>query len=112
MHGGGRGSVRAILDKTLGTQTSAKRQRQARDAPWSCGNQPAYHSMINRRLVPALHRACLHQRDQPGRKEPGGIWRPCPLKTDMTAFYRRWRDLILADNWKDLPATTHRGARP
>src|SRR3954471_12940199 len=41
--------------------TSACRQRQARDAAWSCGNQPAYHSMINRRSVPALHRACLHQ---------------------------------------------------
>src|SRR5208337_3467503 len=38
-----------------------------RDAPWSCGNQPAYHSMINRRSVPALHRACLHQRQQPGQ---------------------------------------------
>jgi hypothetical protein len=47
------------------------RQRQARDAPWSCGNQPAYHSMINRRSVPALHRACLHLKKQPG-KEP---WR-------------------------------------
>jgi hypothetical protein len=45
--------------------------------------------MINRRSVPALHRACLHQRNQPGRKEPGGIWRPCPLKTDMTGFRHR-----------------------
>ena len=32
--------------------TSASRQRQARDASWSCGNQPAHHSMINRRSVP------------------------------------------------------------
>src|SRR4051812_50034648 len=40
--------------------------------------------MINRRSVPAPHRACLHQQNQPGRREPGGIWRPCPLKTDMT----------------------------
>jgi len=72
-------------------------RRQARDAAWSCGNQPAYHSMINRRSVPALHRACLHQRNRPVRKEPGGIWRPCPLKTEMTAFllggaaYQRWQ---------------------
>jgi hypothetical protein len=28
------------------------RQRQARDAKWPCGNQPAYHSMINRRSMP------------------------------------------------------------
>ena len=41
--------------------------------------------MINRRSVPALHRACLHQRNQPGRKKPDGILRPGPLKTDMTA---------------------------
>jgi hypothetical protein len=47
------------LDKDL-EPTSDDRQRQARDAPWSCGNQSAYHSMINRRSVPALHRACLH----------------------------------------------------
>lgn len=33
-------------------------------------------------------------------------------ESNARAFYRRWRDLILADNWKDLPATTHRGARP
>jgi hypothetical protein len=64
--------------------TSDGRQRQARDAPWYCGNQPAYHSMINGRSVPALHRACLHQRNQSGGKEPGGILRPEPLKTDMT----------------------------
>ncbi len=40
--------------------------------------------MINRRSVPALHRACLHQRNQPGGKEPGEFLRPDSLKTDMT----------------------------
>jgi transposase len=58
--------------------TSATRQRQARDASWSCGNQPAYHSMINRRSVPALHRACLHQHRQPETKRAGRkfAWKP------------------------------------
>jgi hypothetical protein len=41
--------------------------------------------MINRRSVPALHRACLHLKIQPGEKHLGGIPRPEPLKTDMTA---------------------------
>jgi hypothetical protein len=61
-------AVRAILDICFGTRLLLRRQRQARDAPWSCGNQPAYHSMINRRTVPALHRACLHQGNQPAGK--------------------------------------------
>src|SRR5208283_6219347 len=55
-----------------------------RDAPWSCGNRPAYHSMIHRRSVPALHRACLHQRRQPEVKAPDVNLRPSLLKTDMT----------------------------
>ena len=86
MHGGGRKPVRAILEKTLGTRlrrrnawnaTSVKRRRQARDAPWSCGNQPAYHSMINRRSVAALHRACLHRQHQPETENSG---RECSRK--------------------------------
>jgi len=61
------------------------RQRQARDASWSCGNQPAYHSMINRRSVAALHRACLHRNIN--RKQPTPDANLCAslLKTDMTA---------------------------
>ena len=43
--------------------------------------------MINRRSVPALHRACQHLKRQPGEKNLGGIPRPEPLKTDMTAVY-------------------------
>ena len=46
--------------------------------------------MINRRSVPALHRACLHQRNNRNDKEPSGIMRLGPLKTDMTAFFA-WR---------------------
>jgi hypothetical protein len=41
--------------------------------------------MINRRSVPALHRACLHQRTQPEVKAPDANLRPNLLKTDMTA---------------------------
>jgi hypothetical protein len=80
----GAGPVRAILEAAFGARPPPSRQRQARDAPWSCGNQPAHHSMIDRRSVPALHRACLHQRNQPGGKEPGGFLCPDSLKTDMT----------------------------
>jgi hypothetical protein len=65
--------------------TSACRERQARDAPWSCGNQPADHSMINRRLVPPPTAHARISEMQPGEKEPDGILRPDPLKTDMTA---------------------------
>jgi hypothetical protein len=65
MHGGGREPVRATLDPDFETQTFVSRQRQARDEAWSCGNQPTYHSLIHRRSVPALHRACLHQRYHP-----------------------------------------------
>jgi transposase len=38
------------------------------DQSFAHPTQPAYHSMINRRSVPTLHRACLHQRRQPGQK--------------------------------------------
>ena len=41
--------------------------------------------MINRRSVPALHRARLHLMQQPETEKTGGILRPDPLKTDMTA---------------------------
>jgi hypothetical protein len=41
--------------------------------------------MINRRSVPALHRACLHLMQQPETEKTDGILRPDPLKTDMTA---------------------------
>jgi len=42
--------------------------------------------MIDRRSVPAPHRACLHQyEDQPGGREPAGILRLDSLQTDMTA---------------------------
>src|ERR1700761_5018951 len=42
--------------------------------------------MIDRRSVPAPHRACLHQyEDHPGGREPAGILRLDSLKTDMTA---------------------------
>jgi hypothetical protein len=40
--------------------------------------------MINRRSVPALHRACLHLIHQPERSNPDEILHPKPLKTDMT----------------------------
>jgi hypothetical protein len=83
MHGGGRnrsGQSSALVWNA----TSDVRQRQARDAPWSCGNQAAYHSMINRHSVPALHRACLHLIHQPERRKPDEILHPKPLKTDMT----------------------------
>jgi hypothetical protein len=40
--------------------------------------------MINRRSVPAPHRACLHQSNNRD-KRASGILRPTPLKTDMTA---------------------------
>jgi hypothetical protein len=68
MHGGGREPVRATLEARLRNRTSATRQRQARDASWSWGNQSSHHSMINRRSVPALLRACLHREIQPGCK--------------------------------------------
>src|SRR4051794_34605401 len=42
--------------------------------------------MINRRSVPALHRACLHLQHQPATKNPDGNLRPVSLKTDMTAL--------------------------
>src|ERR1700739_181149 len=85
MHGGGRDRSGPSSTRFWNT-TSEGRQRQARDEPWSCGNQPAYHSMINRRSVPALHRACLHQRNQPeGKKSAGCEFTFKPLKTDMTA---------------------------
>ena len=29
-------------------------------------------------------------------------------ESNARSFYRRWRDLILTDDWKDLPATTWR----
>src|SRR5208337_5338435 len=38
-----------------------------RDAHSLAVTKRAYHSIINRRSVPALHRACLHQRQQPGQ---------------------------------------------
>jgi hypothetical protein len=41
--------------------------------------------MINRRSVPALHRACLHQQNQPEVEAPDVNLRPSLLKTDMTA---------------------------
>jgi hypothetical protein len=41
--------------------------------------------MINRRSVAALHRACLHQQNQPEVKAPDVNLRPTLLKTDMTA---------------------------
>jgi hypothetical protein len=41
--------------------------------------------MINRRSVPALQRACLHQRKQPEVKAPDANLCPNLLKTDMTA---------------------------
>jgi glyoxylase-like metal-dependent hydrolase (beta-lactamase superfamily II) len=41
--------------------------------------------MINRRSVPALHRACLHQQNKPEVKAPDVNLRPSLLKTDMTA---------------------------
>jgi hypothetical protein len=59
--------VRATLDEASWNSTSACRLRQARDEPGSCGNRPAYHSMINPRSGPALHRACLHQSPRPGK---------------------------------------------
>ena len=44
--------------------------------------------MINRRSVPALHRACLHQRYQPEIKNPDENFRAGLLKTDMTGGSR------------------------
>jgi hypothetical protein len=41
--------------------------------------------MINRRSVPALHRACLHQPYQPETKNPDVNFCANLLKTDMTA---------------------------
>jgi hypothetical protein len=83
MRGGG-GTGQGNPRTPVWNATSVRRQRQARDAPWSCGNQSAYHSMINRRSVPALHRACLHQRNQPEVKAPNVDLRPSLLKKDMT----------------------------
>jgi hypothetical protein len=40
--------------------------------------------MINRRSVPALHRACLHLIHEPEQRKPDGILHPKPLKTNMT----------------------------
>ena len=60
--------VRAILDLSLSNATSVPRQRQARDEPWSCGNQPAYHSMINRRSVPPSTAHASSDKGQPGEK--------------------------------------------
>ena len=31
-------------------------------------------------------------------------------ESNARAFYRRWRDLLLADTWDDLPASTHSSA--
>ena len=72
MRGGGREPVRATLDKSFETQIFAMKTEAGLRRTWSCGNQPAYHSMINRRSVPALHRACLHQRNQPEGKKSAG----------------------------------------
>src|SRR5208283_4663246 len=77
--------VRAILDYGLGTRLPQVDRGRPATHPWSCGNQPAYHSMINRRSVPALHRACLHQQNKPEVKAPDVNLRPSLLKTDMTA---------------------------
>jgi hypothetical protein len=78
--GTGQGNPRRLVWNS----TSADRERQARDAPWSCGNQPAYHGMINRRSVPAPTAHARISEMRPGEKEPDGILRPDPLKTDMT----------------------------
>jgi hypothetical protein len=47
-----------------------------------CGNQPAYHSMANRRSVAALHRTYLHQRNQLEVKASDVNLRPNLLQTD------------------------------
>ena len=31
-------------------------------------------------------------------------------ESNARAYYRRWRDLLLADSWDDLPASTHSSA--
>ena len=32
-------------------------------------------------------------------------------ESNARAFYRRWQDLLLIDDWDDLPVTTHRRKR-
>src|ERR1700730_17209656 len=76
MHGGGRDrSGRSSI--SAWNSTSAPRQRQARDAPWSCGNQPAYHSMISITGTKGRVEFCTQ----------------APLKTDITAdaMAAKWR---------------------
>jgi hypothetical protein len=44
--------------------------------------------MINRRSVPALHRACLHLMQQPETEKPGGIPRPDLLIRQVPGLFR------------------------
>jgi hypothetical protein len=83
MHGGGRDGQGNPRYPDWNAISDIEKEAQARDAPWSCGNQPAYHSMINRRSVPALHRACLHHRWQP-KHDSGWDFTSGTLETDMT----------------------------
>jgi hypothetical protein len=63
---GGRRRIGAITKsgdihtRTVPIEAAWSYRFPARDVSWSCGNQPAHHGMINRRSVPALHRACPH----------------------------------------------------
>jgi hypothetical protein len=43
------GPAKAMLVVQPWNSTSVRRQMQVRDVRWFCGNQSAYHSMINRR---------------------------------------------------------------
>jgi hypothetical protein len=61
--------------------------------------------MINRRSVPALHRACLHQRYQPEIKNPDENFRAGLLKTDMTACCRDDRPQCRAAPQKQTPVS-------
>ena len=75
MRGGGRNRS-GQPSASAWNATSARRQRQARDETWSCGNQPAYHSMINRRSVTALTaRACISKVNQTNR-----LWVHCDFQ--------------------------------
>jgi hypothetical protein len=71
MHGGEREPVRAILEIALELDFRTQDRGSPATHHGLAVNQPAYHSMINRRSVPALHRACLHQRNQPDTKNSG-----------------------------------------
>ena len=89
MHGGGRDrSGKRILDKTAWNTTSVGRQRQARDAPWSCGNQlrviRSQHDQpsLSARPPPRMPASSRNNREKKTWVE---FRVRDPLKTDMTA---------------------------